>query len=78
MKYLSVTVTPELIADITNVLSEYDTNTREHREISTWLGYVNQQLYKAWAELPEGDPLKAAYADQAWTWDDQDLHTENN
>ena len=77
MKYLSVTVTPELIADIHNVLADHEASTREHREISTWLGYVNQQLFEAWSALPEGDPLKAAYADQVWTWDDQDLYPEN-
>ena len=74
MKYLPVTVTPELIADIHNVLSSVDRNSREYREISTWIGYANRQIYKAWLSLPEGDSLKAAYEDQAWTWDDTDLH----
>ena len=77
MKYFPVTITPELLADIHNVLSFTDRTSREYREISTWLGYANQQLYKAWSALPEGDPLKTAYADQVWTWDDQDLYPEN-
>ena len=74
MKYLPVTVTPELITDIHNAISAYDKDSREYREISTWLGYANREIYKAWLSLPEGDHLKLAYEDQAWLWDDQDLH----
>ena len=73
MKYLKVTITPELLADIHNVINQYEYNSREYREISTWLGYANREVYKAWSELPDGDALKTAYLDQAWTWDDTDI-----
>ena len=73
VKYLNVTITPETATALHNVLSKVDRNSTEYSELNTWLAYVNQSLYKAWLELPDGDHLKAAYADQVWTWDDQDI-----
>jgi len=38
-----------------------------------WLANVKEDLWTAWAELPEGSHLKEAYRDEVWTWSDRDL-----
>jgi hypothetical protein len=38
-----------------------------------WLASVRELLYAEWEALPDGSHLKAAYADEVWTWSDRDL-----
>ena len=73
MKYLPVTVTPELAAAVHNVLHSDAPSEADRNEVQTWLGYVNSQLFDAWTALPNGSHLKEAYRDQIWAFDDQDL-----
>lgn len=42
-------------------------------DLERWKDYVSQSLFKTWQSLPDGDHLKHSYADEVWTWDDQDL-----
>ena len=74
MKYLTVTITPELAAAVHNVLHSDEPSEAARTEVQTWLGYVNSELFRSWSALPTGDHLKEAYRDQVWTWDDQDIY----
>lgn len=86
LEFHQVTVTPDVVHCLHNVLARYradlqdlpDTPERwvaeqEATRLCRWLAYTRQSLYRTWDELPAGDHLKDAYRDEVWTWDDQDL-----
>lgn len=86
LEFHSVTLTPDVVHCLHNVLARYradlqdqpDTPGRlvqeqEAERLYRWLAYTRQSLYRCWQELPNGDHLKEAYRDEVWTWDDQDL-----
>ena len=86
LEFHSVTLTPDVVHCLHNVLASYRANLQDQPEsperwareeettrLYRWLTYVRQSLFRTWQELPAGDHLKEAYRDEVWSWDDQDL-----
>lgn len=86
LEFHSVTLTPDTVRCLHNVLGRYQADLRDKPEgegkwvaeqeaerLYRWLAYARQSLFRAWQELPDGDHLKEAYRNEAWTWTDEDL-----
>ena len=86
LEFHSVTLTPDVVGCLHNVLARHRASLQDQPEgegkwvaeqeatrLYRWLTYTRQSLYRCWQELPEGDHLKEAYRDEAWAWDDTDL-----
>jgi hypothetical protein len=86
LEFHSVTLTPDVVHCLHNVLASYRANLQDQPEsperwareeeatrLYRWLTYVRQSLFLTWQDLPAGDHLKEAYREEVWTWDDQDL-----
>ena len=86
LEFHSVTLTPDVVHCLHNVLARYRANLQDQPEsegkwvaeqeatrLYRWLTYTRQSLFRTWQELPDGDHLKEAYRDEVWSWDDQDL-----
>jgi len=72
LKFKKVIITPEIETALSNaVFADKDP------EAYKWIAYVRDELYAEWQDLPEGSHLKAAYLDEVWTWNDEDLVNPN-
>ena len=69
LQFKQVIITPEVVDEIYNILPPSEDATT----LMKWLSYVKDELYKEWNNLPEGSHLKAAYADDVWSWNDEDI-----
>ena len=76
MKYITVTITPEEEVALSNVVfpALKVEKTPDTELAAKWLAYVREQLYQQWQVLPLGSHLKAAYEDDVWSWNDEDLY----
>ena len=72
LKFKEVLITPEIETALSNAV-----DADKHPEAYKWIAYVRDELYAAWQELPDGSHLKAAYLDEVWTWNDEDLVNPN-
>lgn len=78
MHTLTTTLTHDEETALHNVvaraLDSDDTDTAEQaRTCWRWLSQVKHQRWEAWKALPDGDPMKEAYREEAGEWSDEDL-----
>lgn len=72
LHYHHTMVTPFEVAALHNLIAQAEEGP-DRDTAYRWLCHARSGLYAQWRALPDGDHLKAAYADQVWQWDDQDL-----
>ena len=74
MKYNSVLITPEELDHLHNVVFDALANEHPDAELANkWLAYVKGVVYENYSALSDGNHLKSAYAQDAWSWNDDDL-----
>ena len=72
LQYHQTLITPFEVAALHNLIAKADEG-QDRDTAYRWLCHARSGLFAEWQALPDGHHLKHAYADQVWTWDDQDL-----
>ena len=70
LKFKQVFITPEDESALTDAI-----NADTHPAAYKWVAYVRDELFREWKGLPTGSHLKAAYENEVWMWNDEDLET---